>query len=247
MCKTKTLAVITARGGSKGLPLKNIRPLNGIPLIRYTIEAALSSHCIDEVLVTTDHEEIAEISRQAGANVPFLRPSELATDEAKSIDAVIHAVDYYEKHFNCIVNDVVLLQPTSPLRTARDIDQAWAKYQELEVESLQSVVETDIHPYYLREIKEGILYKYDQGENRSDLRRQDLPKLYRLNGAIYIAKRNLVMNNRTLFSERNGSYIMSKEKSVDIDDWFDFLIAEALLRAQISMEDRKFYNGGMDK
>ncbi|MFR9710706.1 cytidylyltransferase domain-containing protein [Paenibacillus sp. MB22_1] len=232
MGKSITLAIITARGGSKGVPLKNIKPLNGVPLIEYTIKAALSSHCIDEVLVTTDHEEIAKVSRKAGALVPFLRPAELATDEAKSVDAMIHAIDYYEKHFNCKVNDVILLQPTSPLRTANDIDQAWNQYQRLHVESLQSVVETSDHPYYLRDINEGILVKYDQQESRTDLRRQDLSKLYRLNGAIYIVKRDIIMNDKTLFSDRCGAYIMSKENSVDIDDWIDFQIAEVLIKNQ---------------
>lgn len=224
-----TLAIITARGNSKGVPLKNIKPLNGIPLINYTIKAALSSTCINDLLVSTDHQGIAEISREAGAKVPFMRPAKLATDDAKSIDVVVHAIDYYEKERGCRVEHVILLQPTSPLRTAEDIDKAWHTYLELEADSLQSVVETTDHPYYLRDIKDGFLMKIDKNDNRENLRRQDLEKVYRVNGAIYIANRELVMSQKTLTGEMNAAFIMDKTRSIDIDDILDFKLAELVL------------------
>ncbi|MNI57929.1 N-acylneuraminate cytidylyltransferase [compost metagenome] len=232
MDNIKTLAVITARGGSKGIPLKNIKLLNGIPLINYTIEAALKSHCIDRVLVSTDHEDIANISQNAGALVPFLRPAELSADDTKSIDVIIHAIQYWEKENNSRIDNLILLQPTSPLRTAEDIDAAWGTYIKMKADSLQSVMETDNHPYYLREIANGFLNKFDKTVLKDGLRRQDLKQLYRVNGAIYIAARDLVINQRTLEGHRNASFIMSKEKSVDIDDMFDFRLAEMLIKAK---------------
>ena len=230
MSSPKTLAIITARGGSKGIPLKNIKPLNGIPMINYTIEAALKCHCIDEVVVSTDHEEIASISRNAGALVPFMRPKELSTDYAKSIDVVAHAIEYYEQVNGRSIEHLILLQPTSPLRTAEDIDAAWSVYLERKADSLQSVVEVSDHPYYLRKIKDGFMINYDRNEYRENLRRQDLDKIYRVNGAIYIARRDLIVNKKTFVGERNAAYIMNKNNSVDIDDILDFSLAELIVQ-----------------
>lgn len=226
----KTLAVITARGGSKGIPLKNIKLLNGVPMVNYTIEAALNCSCIDDVIVSTDDQEIAEISRKAGALVPFIRPAALATDYAKSIDVAVHAIEHYELVNNCRIAYLILLQPTSPLRTADDIDAAWDVYCKMDADSLQSVVETADHPYYLRNIEEGLLVNYDKYEQRIDLRRQDLEKVYRVNGAIYIANRDLIMNEKKFVGTRNAAYVMSKERSIDIDDLLDFRLAEMLLK-----------------
>ncbi|MCM3040927.1 acylneuraminate cytidylyltransferase family protein [Paenibacillus motobuensis] len=229
---SKILAVITARGGSKGIPLKNIKLLNNIPMINYTIEAALQCRCIDEVIVSTDHNEIADISIKAGAQVPFIRPAELSTDYAKSIDVVIHAIKHYEKENNTKISHLILLQPTSPLRTAEDIDNAWEIYLNAEADSLQSVVETNDHPYYLREIRDGLLVNYNKEELRKDLRRQDLELLYRVNGAIYIANRDLIMNCRTFVGDKNAAYIMSRERSIDIDDMLDFRLAKMLFKQE---------------
>ncbi|WP_110931104.1 acylneuraminate cytidylyltransferase family protein [Paenibacillus bouchesdurhonensis] len=229
MSSLKTLAIITARGGSKGIPLKNIKLLNGVPMISYTIEAALKCHCIDEVLVSTDHDEIACISQTAGALVPFIRPKELSTDHAKSIDVVAHAIEYYERINSCSIDHIILLQPTSPLRTAEDIDAAWRVYLEMSADSLQSVVEVNDHPYYLRKVKDGLLINYDSNDYKENLRRQDLDKIFRVNGAIYIARRDLIMNKKTFVGEKNAAYIMSKEKSVDVDDNLDFSLAELIV------------------
>lgn len=236
MQKHRTLAVITARGGSKGIPLKNIKPLNGIPLINYTITAALKSSCIDDIIVSTDHQGIADVSREAGALVPFMRPEELATDHAKSIDVVIHAVEEYENKYECCVDHVILLQPTSPLRTATDIDSAWEIYRKKNADSLQSVVEAADHPYYLRKVVEDRIYKFSDDKYGDNLRRQDLDRVYRVNGAIYIARRDLVLNQKTLTGEFNTAYIMSKDSSIDIDDILDFQFAEFIISAQNCIE-----------
>ncbi|WP_411348133.1 cytidylyltransferase domain-containing protein [Paenibacillus sp. WLX2291] len=222
------LAIIPARGGSKGLPGKNLIPLCGKPLIQYTIEAALQSNCIKEIVVSTDDEKIAKVAQQAGATVPFIRPAELATDEAKSIDVMIHAVKYYEQTLQKVFDYIVLLQPTSPLRSAQDIDQAFIDFQYYNADSLQSVSLCDHHPYLLREMNDGVLYPYLHQEP-SHLRRQDLQQVYMLNGAIYIMKRDLLMNNYQIIGKSNYGYIMPKRNSVDIDDIWDLKWAELIL------------------
>lgn len=221
----KCLAVIPARGGSKGLPGKNIRLLHGKPLIQYSIEAALNSGCVDEVVVTTDSEQIAHVSSQAGATVPFIRPAELATDEAKSIDVLTHAVEFYEQTRNQWFDFIMLLQPTSPLRNAMDIKEAYTTFLNNQADSLQSVTLSGVQPYLLREMDNGQLTPYLKGE-KEHLRRQDLKELYALNGAIYIVKRDLLMKSDTLVGPRNYGYMMPKERSIDIDDEFDLKMAE---------------------
>lgn len=223
------LAVIPARGGSKGLPGKNIRLLHDKPLIQYSIEAALNSGCVDEVVVTTDNEDIARVSSQAGAAVPFIRPAELATDMAKSIDVLKHAVEFYEQTQNHFFDVIMLLQPTSPLRNALDIKEAYTLFLNNQADSLQSVTLSGVQPYLLREMDNGKLTSYLKDE-KEHLRRQDLKELYALNGAIYIVKRDLLMNSDTLIGPRNCGYIMPRERSVDIDDEFDLKMAEFFWR-----------------
>lgn len=223
------LAIIPARGGSKGLPGKNIRPLKGKPLIAYSIEAAYASGCVDEVAVSTDSSEIAEVAKAAGARVPFLRPDALSSDEAKSIDVLRHAVLFYEQTLKRRFSTILLLQPTSPLRTGDDIAQAFAQFRQSGADSLQSVSPAECHPYLLRTLKEGRLESYEQQEVH--LRRQDLEEVYALNGAIYIMKRELLIEQQRIVGARNTGYVMPRERSVDIDDRIDFRIAEVLLEA----------------
>ncbi|QLG38206.1 acylneuraminate cytidylyltransferase family protein [Paenibacillus sp. E222] len=229
MKKSKCLAVIPARGGSKGLLHKNIRLLNLKPLINYTIEAALNSHYIDEVVVSTDSEEIARVAKSAGAEVPFIRPVELATDQAASIDVLKHAVLYYEQEENTSFEHIVLLQPTSPLRNAHDIDEAYQIFINNEGDSLQSITVSDTHPYLLREWTCGKLEPYLK-EQADNLRRQDLSEMYILNGAIYIVKRDLLMIHNTMTGSNNYGYLMPQERSVDIDNELDLRWAEFLIQ-----------------
>lgn len=225
------LAVIPARGGSKGLPDKNIRLFAQKPLIEHSIVAALNSKYVQEVVVSTDNSKIAEVAKQAGASVPFLRPSELSTDTARVIDAMKHAVGFYEEKLKCFFSYIMLLQPTSPLRQSLDIDQAFELLLQNNADSLQSVCEAETHPYLLRTIKNGQLTPYLTHEMEHK-RRQDLDHLFALNGAIYIVKRDVLMRDDALIGNKNCGYVMPKERSVDIDCEADLLLAEFYLSLQ---------------
>ncbi|MEC0370796.1 cytidylyltransferase domain-containing protein [Paenibacillus chibensis] len=223
------LAVIPARGGSKGIPHKNMRLLNGRPMIQYTIEAALQAKSIEKVLVSTDDSEIFEICSRLGAWLPFLRPDFLSTDHAKTIDVLKHATIEAERLLGKKLEHIMLLQPTSPLRNKKDIEAALQIYMENEADSLQSVSPSLVHPYLLRTIKNNILAPLLE-QNDPNQRRQDLADIYQLNGAIYIVKRDLLMEHNTIVGNNNAAYVMPKERSIDIDDMYDFYLTECLLR-----------------
>ncbi|MCR5690712.1 MAG: acylneuraminate cytidylyltransferase family protein [Eubacterium sp.] len=221
----KFLALIPARGGSKGIPGKNIRDLGGKPLIAHTILAAKKSAYVDQVVVTTDSQEIARVAEEYGARIPCLRPTELASDQSKTIDAILHMVDFLKKEGETY-DYLVLLQPTSPLRTQEDIDGAIALALE-EGKDLVSLSPVSDHPILVRTRGEdGSLSKLlDQN---STLRRQDMPDYYRVNGAIYIN----VMENlspETSFNDNPLGYLMEASHSVDIDEPVDFAMAEFYL------------------
>lgn len=222
----RILALIPARGGSKGIPHKNIIELCGRPLISYTIEAGLQSKYIDTVLVSTDDEEIARVSRKFGAEVPFLRPPALASDTSKTIDAVLHAIRTLGKAGRKY-DVLVLLQPTEPLRTAGDIDGAVEKYFACGENALVSVSEVDDHPILMRTI-EGDRLKPLLNVS-STCRRQDMPAYYRVNGCVYI---NAIseLNDNTSFNDNPVPYVMKKSHSVDIDEPADLAMAEYHLR-----------------
>lgn len=222
----KILAVIPARGGSKGIPHKNIIDLCGRPLISYTIEAALKSSYIDFVIVSTDDEEIAKVSKEYGAEIPFLRPAELAKDTSKTIESVIYTIKMLQdmgKSFDT----VVLLQPTQPLRTSKDIDGAIEKYDECGNIALASVSEADDHPILIRSIRNGQLIPLLN--TSSTCRRQDMPAFYRVNGCIYINEVSEI-NNDISFNDNQIPYIMEKSHSVDIDEVLDLAVAEYYLK-----------------
>jgi len=226
----RIIAIIPARGGSKRLPRKSVLPLAGKPLIVWSIEAALASAYIDRTVVSTDDTEIAEIAKAAGASVPFMRPPELASDTACSADVVIHALDYLESqkdHYDYIV----LLQPTSPLRTSADIDAALELCISKDANSIISVCETDHSPLWENTLPPDHSMIGFINENIAKLRSQDLPTYYRINGAIYISKIDDFRVRRTFFvCERIYAFIMPKERSLDIDTGLDFSIAEAVMK-----------------
>lgn len=225
----RVIAIIPARGGSKRLPRKNVLPLAGKPLIMWSIEAALASKYIDKIIVSTDDTEIADISRAAGASVPFLRPAELASDTASSADVVIHALDYLESQEE-YYDYIVLLQPTSPLRTSADINVALELCIEKDANSIISVCETDHSPLWENTLPPDHSMVGFINENITKLRSQDLPTYYRINGAIYICKTEKLLKERTFFINKHiYAYVMSKLDSVDIDDKIDFIIAEILI------------------
>lgn len=223
----RVLALIPARGGSKGIKGKNIIDLMGKPLISYSIIAGLESKYIDRVVVSTDSENIAKVAREYGADVPFMRPDYLASDTAKSIDAVIHAINWLKN--NSEEYDIlVLLQPTQPLREAIDIDNALECFIKNGKESLVSVKKVAEHPVLMRTIgAEGKLEKLLH--INSTIRRQDMEDYYVVDGSIYI---NLVseLNTDTSLNDNVVPYIMDSNKSVDIDEMMDLIIAEGMMK-----------------
>jgi len=240
MFKRKTiLALVPARRGSKGIPDKNIKMLDGKPLIAYTIGAAKKSKYIDAVIVSTDSKKIAEISQKYGAEVPFIRPKELATDSAKSINVILHAMNWIENHTNKKYNYLILLQPTSPFRSSMDIDKAIEEIINKEKDALVSVCEVSENPYWMKVIdEEGNLKDFIEGEENYS-RRQDLPKVYILNGAIYIAKWEVLKEDKSFYRRECRPFIMSKEKSLDIDNPLDFEFAVFLMK-WIKRDEKSF-------
>ena len=226
----KILGVIPARGGSKGIPKKNLTPTAGRPLIDYTFEAALHSRELDSVVLSTDDEEIAEHGRRSGIGAPFLRPSSLATDQAPMVPAVQHAVTWLEDHDDREIDAVMLLQPTSPLRQAWHIDQAVIKFKEEDSDGLVSVCDVNEHPY-------EVVYFSNEGIRRAlerpaeSMRRQDFPQYYFVNGAIYLVRRSVLMEDHTFLPANNTPYVMDRRFSVDVDSPIDIKIAECLLKS----------------
>jgi N-acylneuraminate cytidylyltransferase len=213
----RLLAVITARGGSKGLPRKNVLLAGGKPLIAWTISAARDSESIDRVILSTDDEEIMQYAREWGCEVPFQRPAELANDTATSIDVVLHAVDQVQGY-----EFVVLLQPTSPLRTAQDIDAAFSLLKSSGAPSCVSVCEADQSPYWMYRLTNDRKLQNLLPQSHGFTRRQDLPPVYILNGAIYIARVDWLRKTRSFVAEGCVAYPMTKESSIDIDNAEDF-------------------------
>lgn len=224
----KFLAIIPARGGSKGIPNKNIMDICGKPLIAYTIEAGKKSKYIDEIVVSTDSDSIKVVAEKYGAKVPFLRPQELSSDTAKSIDVVLHAIDFYKKN-NINFDYIVLLQPTSPLRTCEHLDEAIEKLIEANRNSLISVREADENPVIMRTIQDGKLREVISFGG-TNLRRQDLPTFYIFNGALYINSNDMLVNEKSFIDENTIPYVMDKKSSVDIDTMLDAKLVEVIIK-----------------
>lgn len=225
----KVLAIIPARGGSKRLPNKNILELGGKPLIKWTIEAAQACHKIDTVMVSTDSINIADIAIQAGAKVPYLRSAELSNDTASSSDVILDVIDYYES----IGNDfdvVILLQPTSPLRTTEQIDESLQLFDSKRAFSVVSVTLCEHSPLWANTLSDnGSMEGFLRPETLQ--RSQDLDEYFRLNGAIYIFDIKKLKEKGTIcYSSDSYAYIMNNYTSVDIDTKFDFIIAETIFK-----------------
>lgn len=221
------IAIIPARSGSKRLPGKNIKMLLGKPLIAWTIEAALTSKLFDLVLVSTDSKEIADISEQYGAIVPGLRPTLLASDTATTNDVVAHMVSLVESRWGK-VNNVTLLQPTSPLRTSENIINAYELYNKMRSSSVISVCLTE-HPIQLCNRLPRNLSMSGFISKDNNVRGQELEPYYRVNGAIYIFERKFVGSLSDIYHEHSYAYIMRQDESIDIDQQLDFDIAELIL------------------
>lgn len=230
------IAIIPARGGSKGLPGKNIKMLCGKPLIAYTIESAKKAKCINRVIVTTDSEEIARVAKEYGAEVPFLRPKELATDTATASDVYIHCIDFLRSKGNYEIANFMVLLPTAPLRTENEIDEAYHLFAEKKATTLLSVCEAEIPPsWYLKKDEYSIIENAGFiGKDIPVSNRQNSKKYYIPNGAIYILNFDLLLERKTYYCNNTIGYVMAREASIDIDELIDFEFAELLIEKKLS-------------
>lgn len=224
----RNIAIITARSGSKGLADKNIKELCGKPLLAYSIESARQSGQFDKIFVSTDSGRYAEIAKRFGADADFLRSAETSGDMAGSWD-VVREVIYRLEQSGAFFDRVMLLQPTSPLRTAADIRRCFALMEEKDANSVVSVCEMEHSPLWSNTLGEDLcMDKFRQG-NYCETRRQDLPVYYRLNGALFLVKREELEQSQML-RHKSYAYIMPMERSIDIDTEFDFKIVECYMR-----------------
>lgn len=223
------LAVIPARGGSKRLPGKNTMPLQGIPLLVWSIRCALACPDISRTVVSTDDEAMQKLALQHGAEAPFLRPAELSTDQASTAEVIQHALDHYRAQ-GIEFKTVMVLQPTSPLRQASDLNSAFAILRERQSKAVISVCPCEHHPYWCGTLPaDGSLDQFLKAQVRG-LRSQDLPPMYRLNGAIYLRDVEDFRKEKSLFpTENSHALIMPNERSVDIDSLLDFQLAQVLM------------------
>jgi CMP-N,N'-diacetyllegionaminic acid synthase len=229
MYKNKTfLAIIPARGGSKRLPRKNVLDLNGKPLIAYSIEAGLKSKYIDKVIVTSDDDEILTISERYGADT-IKRPDELASDTATTFDAIKHAMENCERY-----DYIILLQPTSPLRNEKHIDEAIELLESKNADAVVSVCEMDHSPLWSNTLNDSLSMSDFLKDEVVNKRSQDLEKYYRLNGAIYICNIKKFLKEESFFLKDNVfAYKMDRKKSIDIDEKIDFEITKIMLRERL--------------
>ncbi|MCS6263332.1 MAG: acylneuraminate cytidylyltransferase family protein [Nitrospira sp.] len=234
----KVLAVIPARGGSKGVPRKNIRSVCGRPLITYTIEhARAAQHLFYRIIVSTDDEEIATVAREHGAEVPFLRPANLARDESPMIPMLQHAVDFIEKQDGVRMDWICLLQPTEPFRTVSDIEQCLRLGFAGGCDSVITVVRVfATHPILMKRIEDDVLLPFCV-EEREGTRRQDYqPAAYMRNGSIYLSRRDVLMEQGSIWGQTIRPYVMPLERSVSIDTELDLKLAELMMSEQIALE-----------
>jgi len=227
------VALIPARGGSKGIPHKNIAEAGGKPLIAWTIECALEAGGIERVIVSTDDEQIARVARDWGATTPFLRPAELARDDTPGIDPVIHAVEWLATNENYLPEWVLLLQPTSPLRNCHDIQDAFALARDRHADCIVSITEARDHPFWTKKVNGAGRLSEFLTLDQSYARRQDLPPAYAVNGAIYLIRRDSLLATRSFLGDQTYGYVMPPERSLDIDTSWDLHLADLILRNKI--------------
>lgn len=224
------LAVVPARGGSKGIPGKNLALAGGRPLLAWTLDAARTSQFVDRTVVSTDDPSIAATARDLGGEAPFLRPAEISGDSASPMLAIDHALAWLEREEGWRPDYVMLLQPTSPLRLAEDIDNACRLAVEKDADAVVSVTEAVPHPYLTRSIdSDGKLADFLTLPGGYP-RRQDFPDVYTLNGAIYLAKREILASQGTFYTSRTYAYVMPTARSLDIDTPWELHLADLLLR-----------------
>ena len=233
----KVLGVITARGGSKGIPGKNLRPLAGKPLLHYTIDAARASAALDRLVLSTDDEAIAEAARALGCEVPFLRPAELARDETPHLPVMQHVVRWLDEHDGYRPDAVMILQPTSPLRRSDDITASIALLERTGADSVLSVSEVPAHVHPMRTLRlddedRAVLFVTGDPVRRRINRRQDLPPAWTMNGAVYVCRTGVLFGDEpSLYGDDTVAYRMPAEYGISIDDLDDWAVAERALAA----------------
>ena len=224
------LGLIPARGGSKGIPGKNIRLINNKPLIAYSIECGLLSPSIDRLILSTDNETIAEVAKKYGAEVPFLRPSELATDDAPTMPVIEHAIIKCETYFQKMISFIVLLEPTAPLRILEDIENAINLFQENDCDAVLSAHPTRANPYFKLISINNHFYEPFISAGEQHTRRQDAPIVFELNPAVWVYSRKAVMEEKSRIPKRSIVYQVPAERSLDIDTENDLQYLEFLLQ-----------------
>ena len=230
--KLKTIAIIPARSGSKGLPGKNVKLLLGKPLISWTIESALASKNVDLVMVSTDSEEIASISLDSGAEVPFLRPLDLASDNSTTFSVVEHAINFYSNEKRINFDLVALLEPTSPIRENKDIDNMIKKLSENyeDKDAIVSLGEVATHPALLKTIDQyNSVVPYNTNDF-NNARRQDQKKVYFPYGVGYISKVKVLLEEKTFYPKRTLGYVIERHQNYEVDDIYDFICIEEILK-----------------
>ena len=224
------VSIIPARSGSKGLPGKNINEFAGKPMIAWTIEASRNAACVARTIVSTDGTEIADVAREHGAEVPFMRPSELAEDHFSTDDVMIHAIEWLRDDMGRLPEYVCLLQPTSPLGSAEDIDAALAIMRDNDADAVVSVFESPNHPYLAKAVTETGYLKWFVEVEAKYRRRQNFSECYCLNGAIYVLRTELFVRDRSFQPQKTLPYVMPPQRSMDIDDRWNFQLAELVQR-----------------
>ena len=223
--------VIPARGGSRGLVGKNIKPFRGQPLICHTIEAGRRSAVLDRLIVSTDDAAIADVARASGAEVPFMRPADLARDDTPTLPVVQHLVHWLEERGER-VEAVVILQPTSPLRDASWIVAAVEKFRETGADAVTTVTAAEENPYWLQRLEGERLHPF-LPEGLAIGRRQDLPPLYKLNGAVYVTRRDVLLGEGRILGADTRALVRPRHQSIDIDDALEFRLAEFIAPLEV--------------
>lgn len=234
----QVLAIIPARGGSKGLPDKNLRLAGGKPLLAWTVDAAAGSKHVHRMVLSTNDARIAGVGRDLGADVPFMRPDYLAQDNTPGMDPVLYTIRRLAEEDSYHPDCVMLLQPTSPLRETADIDAAVEMLVRLKADGVVSLTRSRHHPYWTKKLDDdGFMTDFIRQETAATCRQQ-LPAAYALNGAIYLARTSVLLERESWYTSRTAGYIMPTERSVDVDTSWDLMLADLLLR------DRGASDGG---
>ena len=229
----KYIALICARGGSKGLPGKNIKPLDGVPLIGWSINTAKQISRVSRIVVSTDSDEIADIALQYGAEVPFMRPEELAQDNSPEWLVWRHAINYLESHDNENIDAIIVLPVTAPLRSVDDVNSCIDMFEKFDIDSVITVSEASRSPYFNMVVNNNGYSSLVNRPKSQVIRRQDAPEVFDMTTVAYVVDANFVKNHNGIFEGKVKSVVVPKQRAVDIDDLMDFRMAELILEGRL--------------